>query len=385
LQALQHTQGSLAASERALQQNGPGVAPARPQPIAELGALERDIPRHALGARGLSDLGLYEGERVTPPLSRYYQNAFTQAVVRPLLQQNHGTLLARTLELQVSAGARRSQSQGDDARNELRDALGVHLLLTTPRESCTPKPQARQAFILERLLALWERAEPAAATQTSARRQLLERYLELTDLGLSAVSAERDERAVAEARRALGEDDRVERLLRRLIAQHEATPQTLATLAGPSVAIQARASVGGAFNLETWAQLSRSIGAADFRESDGDWVFGCGDSQDDAARAELDSQVFQQSYLKRYAASWQEFVSGLHGQSPRDAAEAEVMLGELVNRTGVLGALFATVHEQTALPVARDPLGARAAESLEQATTREAGPEGIGRGPEGLA
>ena len=278
LHAIQHTQGALAASEKALEQGeGQALGATRPQPIAELGALEQDIPRHALGARGLLDLGLYEGERVSPPLQRYYQNALTQTVVRPLLAQNHATLLARTRELQVSAGARRSRSVDEEPRNELRDALSLHLLLTGPREQCTPRPRARKEVILEHLLALWDRSEPDEASAASERRQLLERYLELTDTTGAAVSVERDERAVSEARRALGEDDRVERLLARVIARYEATPQTLATLTGPSSAITARASVGGAFNLEAWAQLSRGIGADDFRESDGDWVFGCGE------------------------------------------------------------------------------------------------------------
>jgi type VI secretion system protein ImpL len=366
LQALRHTQGSLVASEHARQQGqGMALAAVRPQPVVELGTLERDISRHALGARGLLDLGLYQGERVTPPLSRYYQNAFTQAVVRPLLQQNHARLLARTQQLQVSAGTRRSQSLDDDARGELRDALSLHLLLTSPREGCTPQPLARKDFILAQLLALWDRAEPAETTQASERRQLIERYVTLADPATLAVSVARDERAVTDARRALGEDDRVQRLLARVMAKYAATPQTLATLAGPSVAILASASVDGAFNLEAWAQLSRSVGAADFRESEGDWVFGCDGSHDDAAQAERDSQTFQQSYLKRYAASWHEFVSGLAAQSPSNATEAVTMLGELSSRSGVLAALFASVHENTTLSPARDPLSdGAAAESL---------------------
>lgn len=357
LNALESTQEALLASEAA-RQRAEGSAPgAQPEPVVELARLERELPRHALGSRGLRDLGLYEGERIAPPLRRYYQDALTRAVVRPLLQQNHATLLARTRELQLSAGARRSQALDEGARAELFDALSLHLLLTGPRESCTPRPLARRDFLVAQLLALWERAEPADEARGAEREQLLVRYIELADDASAAapVSVERDERAVAEARRALGEDDRVGRLLARVLAQYAQAPQTLATLVGPSVAIESSATLGGAFNLEAWAQISRGIGAADFSESDGDWVFGCGGSVDDAARAERDSQAFQTAYLKRYAVSWLEFLSGLAGRSPKDAAEAEAMLGELVNRSGVLGALFASVRENTALTLPEDP------------------------------
>jgi type VI secretion system protein ImpL len=369
LNALQSTEDALLASEAARQQAPDSAPGARPEPVAELATLEGEIPRHALGSRGLRDLGLYEGERVTPPLARYYQDALTRAVVRPLLQQNHAALLARTRELQLNAGARRSQSLDEGARSELFDALSLHLLLTGPRESCTPRPGARKDFILGQLLALWQRAEPADKARASERQKLIERYVELADHAITPapISVERDERAVLEARRALGEDDRVGRLLARVLANYEA-PLTLAKLAGPSVAIQARTTVGGAFNLEAWAQISRSIGAADFSESESDWVFGCGGTQDDKARAERDSQAFQKSYLKRYGASWLEFLSGLAARSPGNAADAETMLGELVNRSGVLGALFASVRENTALSYPSDPSSLQATpEMLEKA------------------
>jgi type VI secretion system protein ImpL len=371
LNALQSTQDALLASEAArLRAEGGGVG-ASPEPVAELVALEREVPRHALGSRGLRDLGLYEGERISPPLHRYYQDALTRAVVRPLLQQNHATLLARTRELQLSAGARRSQSLDEEARSELFDALSLHLILTGPRESCTPRPLARKEFLLAQLLALWERAEPADEVQGAERQQLLERYVALADHATvtASISVERDERAVTEARRALGEDDRVGRLLARILGKYAETPQTFASLAGPSVAVQASASVGGAFNLEAWAQISRGIGASDFSETDGDWVFGCSGTENDAARAERDSQAFQKAYLKRYAVSWHEFLSGLAGRAPKDAAEAEAMLGELVNRSGVLGALFASVLENTALALPRDTLEAEATEDKLQKAT----------------
>jgi type VI secretion system protein ImpL len=371
LSVLQSTQDALSASEAARQRAEGSAVGVRPEPVVELVTLEREVPRHAMGSRGLRDLGLYEGERITPPLRRYYHDALTRAVVRPLLQQNHATLLARTRELQLSAGARRSQSLDEGARNELFDALSLHLLLTGPHESCTPRPLARKEFLVEQLLALWQRAEPGDDAQGDERKQLLQRYVELADHA-SAVAApmsvERDERGVTEARRALGEDDRVGRLLARVLAKYAETPQTLSTLVGPSAAIQGSASLGGAFNLEAWAQISRGIGASDFSETDGDWVFGCSGTENDSARAERDSQAFQKAYLKRYAVSWHEFLSGLAGRAPKDGAEAEAMLGELVNRSGVLGALFASVLENTALALPRDTLVAEAtADKLQKA------------------
>jgi type VI secretion system protein ImpL len=368
LGALRHTRASLAASEKTRKTSDPSAV-ALALPITELSALQEDLARHEEGARGWLDLGLSESGRITPTLERYYQDTFTQSVLRPLLEQNQAVLLARTKDLQVSAGTRRAPSLDEDLRSELRDALMLHLLLTNPHESCTPKPLERRAFILERLLALWEGAEPAASGVESARRQLLDRYVALTEQPLSTVTVERDERSVLEARRALLEDDRIERLLARVIAHYEATPQTLQTLVGSNVALQAGGSVGGAFNAEAWAQISRGVGVDDFRENDAEWVLGCGNAHDDSADAERDRQAFQQAYLKRYAASWQTFLAGLAGRSPSNAAEAETMLGELLNRSGVLSALFANVRDNTSLLRAHEPPSAARAELLQNAKT----------------
>ncbi|HET6335151.1 MAG TPA: type VI secretion system membrane subunit TssM, partial [Polyangiales bacterium] len=353
LRGISHTEASLVNSRNARKQSeGGAAADAKPQHVPELLALEQDVSRYEQGGRGILDLGLYQGDRVSPALERYYQNALGELVIRPLLDQNQRQLLTYTQQLQVSASAKQASALDDAARNELRDALSLNLLLTTPRESCTPKPLSRKEQVVERMLALWQRVEPAEATAQRERKLLLARYLELSSQDPAGMKFGHDSRAIEQARRALGEDDRVERLLQRVIASH-ADPQTLATLAGSSVVLQARTSVGGAFSRAAWDRVRSDFNADDFLENDGDWVFGCGRASHDAARAELDGETFRQNYLKRYEKSWREFLDGLSARVPSNVLEAESMLNELVSPASALDALARSVGENTNLPEAK--------------------------------
>ena len=353
LQDITRTEAALAHNQSARKQTaGSAEADARPQHSAELLALEQDFARYELGSDRV-DLGLYQGERVSPALERYYRNALVESIVRPLLNQNHAVLLMRTQQLQVSAGARHASELAAGAREELRDALSLHLLLTTPREGCTPKLLARQDFIRDRLLALWdEKAVARAAPERTNRRQLISRAIELMSREASGMNLVQDARAIEQARRALGDDDQVERLLARVIAEHAQRKQTLAQIPGLGGAVQARVPLSAAFTLEAWTQITRQVAAADFHENDGDWVFGCGASRRDDARAELDLETFRQNYLKRYEQAWRDFLGGLAGRAPGSLPEAENMLNELVSQPGVLGTLLQNVGDNTDLPLA---------------------------------
>ncbi|MEY4580128.1 MAG: hypothetical protein RL701_4831 [Pseudomonadota bacterium] len=340
-----------------------------PVHVRDLLALERDFTGYEQRERRVSDLGLYQGDRIAPALGRYYHNGLAEWLVRPLLHLNQAALLTRTQQLQVSAGAKQPGEQDDTARAELRDALGLHILLTNPREACTPKPLARKAFILDRLLALWGRADElghdVSAVPLPERKQLLTRYLELSNQEPTTVVLARDQRAVDQARRALGEDDQVTRLLTRIVARFAEQPRGLAQLGGTSVVFETPARVSAAFSRTAWARISRDIAANDFRDPDGDWVFGCGRAETDAATADKDIQTFRTSYLQRYEADWRAFLNSLSVRTPRTVLDAESMLSELVNRRSVLGTLLQNVRDETELPAApsgaADALGAVAA------------------------
>jgi type VI secretion system protein ImpL len=338
LQAIAHTEASLAHSQRAR----------KALQTPALLTLEQDVAGYQRGGRGLADLGLYQGEQVAPALERYYQNVLTDTLVRPLLGRNQTTLLTRTQQLQANADAGGEAELEDGAREDLRDALGLQLLLTGPREACTPEAIARKELVTQRMLALWQAAEPARDGADSARKQLLTRYLELASEPASSLTLEHDARAISRARRALGDDDVVSRVLQRVISSYR-EPRTLAQLAGASTSLQARTTVAGAFGRDAWTKISRDIDAEDFQESEGDWVFGCSSERRDSARAELDVEAFRQAYFKRYESSWRELLAGLSAKKPATLVEAEAALGEFLTRPGVLGTLQQNVRDHTSL------------------------------------
>ncbi|MET0389588.1 MAG: type VI secretion system membrane subunit TssM [Polyangiales bacterium] len=356
LHAIEHTETSFAGNQAARIKNE-GSAQRRPEQVAELLALEHDMARYERGGRGVRDLGLDQSGRISPALERYYRNALAEAIVRPLLERNQGVLLTRTQQLRAAAGTAQSNTLDQGARDELRDALSLQLLLAGPPESCTPKPMARKDFVVGRLLALWDSSGATDGASAEDRKLLLARYLELGNHAESDTAAAQamdlghDPRAVEQARRALGADDPVMRLLTRVIASHPTQPKGLTDLTGPTTALQGQNTVPGAFTREAWTQIGLEVDSDHFRESEGDWVFGCGDNKHDEARAEQDLTAFREGYLERYRASWRELVEGLNGRAPANSADAEGMLSELVSRPGTLGRLFEQVQVNTSLPL----------------------------------
>lgn len=348
LQRIATTEGVHHNKQALVQQGGEVVR--GPTQVPELLALEADLRRYEGGDELYWGMGMYQGERIQPALTHYMLNALTESLVRPLMEQNHAQLLMSTQQLVATMGTDYGGELDDGVREELRASLALHLLLTEPRERCTPPPLARKEFIENRLLELWARSVPAESVAVEDRSRLVARYLTLISGDGHGTRLEQDASVIAEARAALGDDDVVERLLARVIDSYGET-HSLASLAGPSLALHGDGSLSGAFTREAWMRLNKQVGTKDFLEDEGDWVFGCGEERHDEERAKEDLKKFHERYLARYEHEWQTFVSAASGRKPKSAADALAMLNEFVGRPGALGAWFAQVAVHTSLPL----------------------------------
>jgi type VI secretion system protein ImpL len=328
-----------------------------PGKVAELAALDEEVQRYEEGMPSLlSGFGLYQGDDLREPLARYYSAALKEWAVRPLLNRSNEILISITQQLEgLRAQGAGSLRIDENSRAALSNSLKLHLLLTTPREECIPKPLARKDWLLGRMMGLWERGAPAKdKLEVAQRKALVLDYLELLSGDQAAeLSLGKDKRRVELARAAVGGEDRGGQLLNGVLERFAKDQRDLTALTGASSVLTAGQGVHGAFTVDAWRQASREFNSPKaWSTSDESWVLGCQKEGAEEARVAQNSAAFQGEYLRRYADHWRKFLEGLSARSPSSPVEAETMLSELVGRPGVLGNLFLRVKENTELPPA---------------------------------
>ncbi|MDB4975953.1 MAG: hypothetical protein JWN48_4294 [Myxococcaceae bacterium] len=357
LKTLAHTRGLVDGLQAGDGQQPDATVPERTELLLALG---EDTHRYEAGPSSvLAGFGLYQGDDLKEPLQRLYATALKEWTVRPLLNLSNGRLITMTQQLEAVRQRTASRAALDDrSRTELRNVLELHLLLTTPREACAPKPLARKDWLTGKLIELWQKGAPTSDKEVvSQRRSLVESYLDMTASMGDELLFGRNARSVELARPALTSDNKVERSLRALLDQHAEDQRSLAQLTGASTVFQSSAVLHGAFTRDAWVQSVSELNAPEhFRSGDENWVSGCGAADSDELRSARQSQAFQLEYLKQYRDDWQRFLTSIVARSPANAAEAETMLVELVSRPGVLGKLFEVVKENTDLPTPAPPV-----------------------------
>jgi type VI secretion system protein ImpL len=385
LASLERTRGLVTALKS---EDPPSPGARQPETPRELVSLGEDVARYEAGLPSLLwGFGHYRGDALKEPLARYYTTALKEWIARPLVHTNNQSLVTLAQQLQ----GLRKQGAPDAAlheseQNELRGALRTHLLLTTPREACTPKPLARKEWLSGRMLQLWEERETSLDKQElTLRQRLVSDYLE----GFSAVgdqlAFEQDRRSVGMARPALNGDDKVGSVLAAVSERYGEQKLSVNELAGASSVLRGTQNVSGAFTRATWTQISHDFGSADsWSSGDEDWVFGCGRSHIEEARTARHSESFREEYLQRYDEQWRKFLTSLTARTPSNAMEAETMLTELVGRPGLLGTLFDNVARNTELPPPPMPQAPQAQELVSVAGTAAKG-AATGRGRQGVA
>jgi type VI secretion system protein ImpL len=330
-----------------------------PTRVEDLIALRAEVMRYEEGMPSLmAGFGLYQGDDLREPLARYYAAALREWTARPLLNKNNEALITITQQLeglrQQGAGALQID---ENSRRELQNGLKLHLLLTTPREECVPKPLARKDWIVGRMLALWERATPTRdKALLGERRTLILEFLERSSGEQAAeLALAKDKRRVDVARQAVGGEDKGGQLLSGMLERFSKDQRDLTSLAGSSTVLSGAVPLHGAFTVEAWRQASREFNNPQaWSTSDESWVLGCQEDVQDQQIAQ-NSSLIQSEYLRRYGENWARFIGGLSSRSPSNPGEAETMLGELVGRPGVLGNLFQRIKDNTDLPLPPPP------------------------------
>ncbi|HEX5658523.1 MAG TPA: ImcF-related family protein, partial [Polyangiales bacterium] len=234
------------------------------------------------------------------------------------------------------------------------NTMKLHLLLARERESCTPKLADHKDWAIAHLYELWHGASPAVSAEDAAgRKALLTSYVERASARDDAdMRFGRDDRAIEIARSALASDNKVDRSLRGLLDRYADAPRSLSQISGGSTVFQSSGFVHGAYTLEAWQETAPQLNSPHaWRTGDESWLLGCSPADSEEVRSAQQSQAFERKYLQEFQAAWRAFLASISAREPGNLAEAETMLVELVSRPGVLGRLFESVRENTALPL----------------------------------
>lgn len=330
----------------------PAAAGIGMQRVPVLEALHGDIEHYTSNPNWLTGFGLYHGQTLVEPLEKLYAAALKEQIARPLYQRANARFITMAQQLKGARSQGAHLVPDERSRRELKNALKLHLLLTERRERCIPSVDTQRAWLTAQLVELWKRLSPdASADDLAARRRLIEDYLQRAGRADGSLLFGRDDTSIALIRPALLSDDEVERAYRAMLDRHAEESRSLTDLVGGSMLMQTPRTVQGAFTLEAWNELARSLsGNERWHTEEEDWVLGCDAARTADTRSAEQNEALQRKYLQELRTEWSEFLRSISVRTMAGMADAEPMLVELASRPGTLGRLFESVRANTSLP-----------------------------------
>jgi type VI secretion system protein ImpL len=291
--------------------------------VGDLAGYESDAPSW------VTTLGMYQGDRVLPPLRRHTANLLRRELLQPLIAADMQSLTE--FGFRYASQPRSQPSVEEHARHY--DQLKLHLLLSSPRSEGEPElDDAQRTWLVRQLATRWAAADPKkrpatlAAAETLARRSLqyLSDYPELL-FGRDADVVRRTREALTRLPLAQHELDRV--VAR---AAEEGYDLNLAKLVGRSHALIGTKGIASAFTRRGWENLVRDQLDAGALEHAGElWVLGLADRQSGSQQVQAQLDALRTLYFQAYVQEWKSFVQSLRINAPDNSAAALALLVEL--------------------------------------------------------
>jgi type VI secretion system protein ImpL len=322
-----------------------------PVPTKKLAPLHSEVQRYERGRPSLlAGFGMYRGNELVDPLRGYYGRVLREWLVRPILAADGTRMRALQQQLQsvseAQAGSRITVEAAQ--RAALLDMVQLQLLLADQRSTGVPSVAARKQWIVDRLAARWQSADPRA--DSALQKAAATRYVDMLTAD-PELAVDVDDDTVEFSRRALGGDSPTERALNALIARFESQDLNLQALIGPSSALRAAGIVPGAFTRDSWAHVYRMIENGSVWDSVGEqWVLGSlGDGETDQRVKAERGRALRAAYFERYELEWKRFLTGLSVEPPHGSARIEAVVAELARPDGPLNKLLAGVGKHVKL------------------------------------
>ncbi|WP_224240865.1 type VI secretion system membrane subunit TssM [Hyalangium gracile] len=294
--------------------------------------------------------GMYRGDALFDPLSRFYGTAVRRTFVEPVLVQDMKDLAGFAKRHEGEEGTR------PDEREYARffNLLKLNLFLTGPRTEAEPAiGESERAWLVGQLGERWSNRSGFA--ESAERQRMLGEHL---DLYLKLLAADkslaftRNDKIIGDTRAALSKLPFEQLLLNQIIADagREFDLKLSSILGGTASNIKSKGLVRSAFTRRGWDKLVRERLESPLQNADL-WVL----SRDtkNLTDAEIERQIkkLESRYFETYITEWQTFLDSIEVMRPNGQAEVLAELEEFTRgKPPPLARLFQSIAYNGKLP-----------------------------------
>lgn len=294
--------------------------------------------------------GMYRGDALFDPLSRFYGTAVRRTFVEPVLAQDMKDLASFAKKHEGEEGA------APDEREYARffSLLKLNLFLTGPRTQVEPAiGEAERAWINDHLMDRW--GNRSGFVESAERQKMLREHL---DLYLKLLAADpslaftRNDKIINDARTALGKLPFEQLLLSQIVSDsgREFDLKLSAVLGGTAANIKSKGLVRSAFTRKGWDKLVRERLENPLQNADL-WVLNRDTKNTTDAEIERQIKKLESLYFQTYINEWQGFLDSIEVLTPVGQAEVLAELEEFTRgKPPPLARLFQAVSFNTKLP-----------------------------------
>ncbi|MBN1208011.1 MAG: type VI secretion system membrane subunit TssM [Myxococcaceae bacterium] len=294
--------------------------------------------------------GMYSGDALFEPLSKFYGAAVRRTFVEPILLQDMKEL---TSFAKKHAG---EEGSAPDEREYARffSLLKLNLFLTGPRtEAEPPIGEAERAWIVNHLGERWSNRSGFA--ESKERQGMLAEHLDLYVKLLAqdpSLAFKRNDKIINDTRLALGKLPFEQLLLNQIIADtgREFDLKLSSILGGTTANIKSKGLIRSAFTRKGWDKLVRERLENPLQNADL-WVLNRDTKNTPDAEIERQIKRLESRYFESYINEWQAFLDSIEVQRPSGQPEVLAELEEFTRgKPPPLARLFQALSYNVKLP-----------------------------------
>ncbi|KFE70552.1 type VI secretion system membrane subunit TssM [Hyalangium minutum] len=294
--------------------------------------------------------GMYRGDGLFEPLTKFYGAAVRRTFVEPVLAQDMKDL---------TTFAKRHEGEETTIPDEREYAryfsmLKLNLLLTGPRTESEPQlGDNERAWIVANLVSRW--ANRSGFAESADRQRILGEHLDLYVKLLAqdqSLAFTRNDKVINDTRAALGKLPFERLLLNQIVADvgREADLKLSNILGGTASNIKSKGIVRGAFTRKGWDKVVRDRLESPLQNADL-WVLSRTTKDSTDAEIERIIKALTSLYFEQYIAEWQTFLGSIEVARPGTNAEVLAALEELTRgKPPPLARLFSSLSYNSKLP-----------------------------------
>ncbi|MFL5348288.1 MAG: type VI secretion system membrane subunit TssM [Hyalangium sp.] len=318
--------------------------------VEDLKVLHDWIDELSKGPSAGMRFGMYRGDELLAPLSRFYGTAVRRTFVEPVLVQDMKDL---------AAFAKKHEGEETSAPDEHEYArffnlLKMNLFLTGPRTASEPPiGDAERAWLVSHLKERW--STRPGFVESKERQDILGGHVDLYLTLLAkdpSLAYTRNDKIIGDTRTALSKLPFEQLLLSQIVADagREFDLKLSSILGGTASNIKSKGVVRSAFTRKGWDKVVRERLESPLQNADL-WVLNRDTKNSTDAEIERQIKKLESLYFSTYINEWQAFLDSIEVSRPGGQTEVLAELEEFTRgKPPPLARLFQAVAYNTKLP-----------------------------------